>query len=397
VRAEAPAEARARWIVLAAAPLHAALAIGTDLSPDEAYYLCAAREEGFLPPIVDHPPLLPWLLRLVDQLEFLPLELRVRLVPIACSLVLGLLCVELARQRGGGRAGCAFAAWVGSFAILPTTAGFVATPDGPALIAIAAGLFWAAQSEEAGSLKQALGMGSLLALGALAKVIVIPAAVLLAALAGRRPARDRAALLAPMLLVAPLLLPSLVFQLNHAFLEPRRAWSLVGAALALGEAAFVQVLLWSPGVVVWGACAARRLPLPDQGMIASISALIALSALVRATPPEANWWAPSAVVLLAGAAVTAERRSSRARAAVIATVLLPTLIASIHSLRPFLPLPPHADPTARLHGWSEGRAPLDAAGVGPYGPAAERCVYRDDCTEIRLYFDEMTRSTSRRF
>jgi hypothetical protein len=369
-----------------------ALAVGTDLSPDEAYYLCAARAGGFLPPISDHPPLLPWLLRVVDRLEVLPVELRVRLVPVACSLVLGLLCVELARQRGGGRVAGAFAAWVGSFAILPTTAGFVATPDGPALIAVAAGLLWAAQREGAGSLKHAAWTGSLLALGALAKVIVIPAAVLVATLARGRPMRERAALLAPMVLVAPLLLPSLVFQLNHAFLEPRRSWSPAGAALALGEAVFVQVLLWSPGVVVWGARAARRLPRADQGMLASISALIALSALARATPPEANWWAPAAIVLLAGAAVTAEHHSPRARAAVLVTVLLPTLIASIHSLRPFLPLPPHADPTARLHGWSEGRAPLDAAGVGPYGPAAERCVYLDDCTEILFYFERMQKT-----
>ncbi len=55
------------------------------------------------------------------------------------------------------------------------------------------------------------------------------------------------------------------------------------------------------------------------------------------------------------------------------------------------PAPParDTDPTARLHGWSHGREPFEAAGVGPYGPAAERCVYLQDCNEIRSYFNEM--------
>jgi hypothetical protein len=121
---------RARLIVAAAAPLHVALALRTDLSPDEAYYLCAARAGGALPPLVDHPPLLPWILRITDRITLIPLELRVRVVPIVCALALGLLCVELARRRGGGSEGRSFAAWIAGWAILPTTAGFIATPRG---------------------------------------------------------------------------------------------------------------------------------------------------------------------------------------------------------------------------------------------------------------------------
>ena len=33
-------------VVLAAALVHLVLALATDLSPDEAYYLCAARRPG---------------------------------------------------------------------------------------------------------------------------------------------------------------------------------------------------------------------------------------------------------------------------------------------------------------------------------------------------------------
>ncbi|MEO7327999.1 MAG: hypothetical protein ABI193_05440, partial [Minicystis sp.] len=56
---------------------------------------------------------------------------------------------------------------------------------------------------------------------------------------------------------------------------------------------------------------------------------------------------------------------------------------------PFLPLAERADPTARLHGWSHGPEPRTAPGIGPYGPAAERCVYQKDCDEIVSYFKQM--------
>jgi hypothetical protein len=73
----------------------------------------------------------------------------------------------------------------------------------------------------------------------------------------------------------------------------------------------------------------------------------------------------------------------------LASVLVPTAIAAAHTAWPFLPLPEQADPTARLHGWSHGHEPTQAAGVGPYGPAAERCVYHRECREILSYFDRM--------
>src|SRR5262245_37697482 len=55
------------------------------LSPDEAYYLCAARR-GW--PIVDHPPLLGWLLAAFDRMG--PVELRVRLVAILLQAITAL-------------------------------------------------------------------------------------------------------------------------------------------------------------------------------------------------------------------------------------------------------------------------------------------------------------------
>lgn len=414
---------RGRLLVAAAVPLHVLLAVATDLSPDEAYYLCAAREGGALPPIVDHPPLVPWLLRLTDGLSALPLELRVRLGPIALSLALGLLCVELARRRGADRAGCALAGWIGGWALLPTTAGFVATPDAPVMVALASALLWAGdrgaspapgqpgqpgfpgqpglpgQPRRAAAprdLAVAVGLGLLLLAGSLAKVVVIPLAALIVMWARWPSLPLRIAALAPTAVAAPLFLPSLRFQLSHAFLEGR-PWSAADALRALAEAVLVQAVLWSPWVLARGLRVARRLPPADRAVLISMSLLVSISALVRATPPEANWWAPGALVAVLGAACSTARLSPRARAGLLATVLVPTAIAAAHTLRPFLPLAPEADPTARLHGWSEGREPVNAAGVGPYGPAAERCVYRGDCDEIIIYFNEMRVNASSLF
>jgi hypothetical protein len=378
---------RAAWAIVAGAvPLHLWLALGTDLSPDEAYYLCAARRGGGL---VDHPPLVVWLLRLSDRWASVPVELRVRVWPVVLAFATGLAIVELARRRGAGREGCLLAAWVGSWALLPTAGGFVCTPDGPLLCAFCAALLLAGSGRDGGPESppyppgRTAAAGLALCAGALAKVVALPLGVALAVAArGRRRGRVAMALLP--FVALPLLLPSLRFQLRHAYAPVAGAWSPGTALGALLAAASAQALLWSPFVLVRGL---RRLAQPERTIVVAMTALVVVSALVRAVPPEPNWWAPAALALVvAGAAHTGAAGSPRARAAVLASVLLPTLIASAHTLRPFLPLPPDKDPTARLHGWSSASPPADAPGVGPYGPAAERCVYSGSCDEIERYF-----------
>ena len=391
---------RAAYAILAAAlPVHIALALGTDLSPDEAYYLAAARTPGALPPLVDHPPLLPWLLRLSDLLGTLgaPIELRVRLWPIIFSTATSAACVELARRRGADAEGCILAALVSSFALLPMTGGFVATPDGPALLAVTLALLALGRALTLGG--AALAAAALL-LGALAKVVVLPIALLLATYAttveapsARRPSLEhlaaRALLALAPLLALPLLLPSLRFQLHHAFRQGAPlGWSVLGAIGALLGAVTAQALLWSPLVLGRGFRTLGRLPRAERAVALGLTTLVLLSALARAVPPEPNWWAPAALVLLV-AASSAGSSTSRARSATVLSVLLPTAIAVAHTLVPFLPLTPAADPTARLHGWSRGEAPIGAAGIGPYGVAAERCVYHGDCSKIESYFQQM--------
>jgi 4-amino-4-deoxy-L-arabinose transferase-like glycosyltransferase len=380
----------AALLVAAALPFHLALALGTDLSPDEAYYLCAARRSGAVPDLVDHPPLLPWLLRLGDHLGG-SIELRVRLWAILFSAATGLAVVALARRFGARREGALVAAWVGSWALLPTAGGFVTTPDGAALFAVALALL--AIGRPRGALLAAVA----LFVGALAKVVVLPIALVLALVElrsvgpSRRAAIGRAAaLLAGPALALPLLGPSLRFQLHHAFAQTATSgWS---PSLALGAviaAVTAQALLWSPPVLWIGG---RALPLVPQGprsVAFCLSALVLVSALVRGVPPEPNWWAPAALILVAAAAVGADALTPRARRALVLAVVLPTLVAAVHTVRPFLPLAEGLDPTARLHGWSRGVEPLKAPGLGIYGPAAERCVYKNDCKEIDSYFNDL--------
>jgi hypothetical protein len=373
---------RTAWaIVLGAAPVHLALALSTDLSPDEAYYLCAARRAGGYIP--DHPPLLPWMLRLSDGLTSLPVELRVRLWPIALSLATAVALVELARRRGAGREGCLLAAWAGAWALLPMAGGFVATPDGPVLLAIAVGLLLVGDRPGVGSL---LGAGAALAVGALAKVVALPVAVALAA--GTTGWRRKVALLAPFLLVLPWLLPSLRFQLHHAFgAQAPAGWTVAGALGAVLAAGTAQAALWSPWFFLRGMKGLGQMPAGDRLVAFGLTGLVLASALLRAVPPEPNWWAPAAMVVVAAAARSAGELSARGRLAVVATLVIPTLIAAAHTAHPFLPIGAERDPTARMHGWRNPTTePISAPGVGPYGPAAERCVYRNECDEIDNYF-----------
>ncbi len=245
-----------------------------------------------------------------------------------------------------------------------------------------------ARSRRIHAARTALAALSLLA-GALAKVVALPVAALLAASSRRASLATRLTLAGVPLLALPPLLPSLRFQLDHAYGARAPTWSIAAALGALVAALSAQALLWSPLVLWRGLGGLRTAPPPHRWLVVGLSAMVVASALVRAIPPEPNWWAPAALVVLVACAAASPEPSLRARRILVATVLLPTAVAAAHTAHPFLPLPERADPTARLHGWSHGREPLESAGVGPYGPAAERCVYRSDCVEMVSYFNDM--------
>lgn len=377
-------------LALSAVPLHFLLALGTDLSPDEAYYLCAARL-GPGTVLVDHPPIVRWMLQLSDGLRGLPVELRVRIWAIVCAFASTVITAALAMRYGEAERLASRGVWaavVAAWALLPTAGGFITTPDGPLLLAIGAALLVDAGGR---SPSRAVAVGALLFVGMLAKVVALPVGIALGwgVLRDSRTARDRLFALAPVLgpvAALPWAWASFRFQMNHAYgAAGIRPFEALGALVAAVSA---QLVLW-PAVVVWDGAKAvfrggSRLPAAHRALVVGLTMLIGASAILRGIPPEPNWWAPAAVVVVAmgaGAATSLARRR-----AILVLALAPTLVASLHTFRPVLPLRPEADPTARLHGWRDGRGPAGAAGVGPYGPAAERCIYQNDCAEIQLYF-----------
>jgi hypothetical protein len=369
-------------------PIRVLLAVRTELTPDEAYYWASGRFGR----IADHPPLLPWIIGLCDRLQAIPLELRVRLPAIVGSAALALGMAVLTRETDPRcSAAPTIAALLATWLPLPMAGGFLATPDALAMPAMVAALAWGGLANP--SPQRTAGTAILVALGGLAKVVVLPVAVLTAAIAAVSPGQTtrgklRATVwLFPSLLTIPWLLPSVRFQLRHVFVPG--PWSPSAALGAVAAFAVSALLLWSPPLVVSGARALGDLPPVYRAVCVSLSGLVLVSAVVRAVPPEPNWWAPAAATILVAAAGTLARSSARFRFWAMTAAIAPTIAAIAHVLHPWLPLPQRLDPAARLHGWASADPPLDAPGLGPYAAAAEHCAYQDRCNEIVLIINNL--------
>jgi hypothetical protein len=387
-------------VVLGAVPVHLWAASSTDLSPDEAYYLASAR----FGPIPDHPPLVRWMLAALDRMSWPGLELRIRLPAIALSalvaLWIALLVHDLERQstpshHGNPRAAL-LAAVLATWLPIPMAGGFVTTPDTPALIAVLAALDWAAK--KAPSPRRSAITACLVAVGALSKVVVIPIAIVAAALAptkthSRRLA-ERALWLLPLTVVSPLLVSSLRFQIGHAF-GIGAAWSARSVLVAAAATLVGSFLLWCPPVVVAGLGRIGRLPAVYPASFALVTVLLAGSTLLRAIPPEPNWWAPAAIPVIVAGSVALGGARVWYRRGCVALAVVPTIVALTHAIRPWLGIPISIDPTARLHGWRAGAPPLEAPGLGEYAAPAERCVYQSECRDIRRYIESLHMNISR--
>lgn len=364
-------------LVAASVPARLVLSLTTDLSPDEAYYLSAARGGLTIP---DHPPLLLWMLAASDRLAHaLPVELRVRIWPLTLATMTSIVLVDVAR-RGSASAGVQrWAAALSCWLPMPFAGGFLATPDAPAVLAIS--LLLRTETEASRPLT-ALAAGLASFLGTLSKLIVAPTAIAVALFSVHR-IPLAAAICAGLLAAAPLATSSLRFQLAHAFLPA--SWGLSAAVLALLVAVLAQVALWPPVAL---ALLKSRFHLGSRAFYAVLfvsAAAFAASALARAVPPEPNWFAPGCIVLLLHAARVLPNTTVWTKRTSIALGPALTLVAATHVAFPWLPLPTAQDPSARLHGWSTHRPKPAAPGVGPYGIAAERCIYQHSCEEINEY------------
>jgi hypothetical protein len=363
-------------IVGLAAALRVALACATELTPDEAYYLSAAR---LALPVPDHPPLAIWLPALGDLLPAaLPLELRVRASTLLLGTATSLLLLRCARLRGGEPNVQRWCAALTSLTVMPLAGGFLAVPDAPAMTAFAALLALEVEPREGARFDAVAALAALA--GTFAKVQTLPIACVVA-LTSRRRLSYRLAVALGAACALPWAVTSLRFQTHHAFAPG--AWTPAGAAASLLAAFGAQLALWTPGAVVAGMRPAVLRAGLHRGLVVCFVALVALSAVAAARPPEPNWFAPAAVVVVLAAATSLPNARRLARWSTLALGPALALLLASHALRPWLPIPRRLDPAARLHGWRSPAPPADAPGVGEYGPAAETCVYASDCSEIR--------------
>lgn len=349
------------------------------LSPDEAYYLCAARS-GW--PIVDHPPLLGALLTLTDRLP-LPLETRVRVVAVvlqtATALLIGLLAAE-GSEGAGDEAGedrarrFTFAVFLSTWGLMPWVAGLITTPDAPLLAATAGALLFARRRARVGLL-----LCVALAVSAKATGLLVAGALAL-----DLRARDRvgaAVALLGGLLVAPLAWPSLVAQVGHALGRGGLVSApFIGRPAALGALLGGVLLLFGPAAC-WLAYRGRdRLgSLPGATpLVVGLSAATVASALVSGRAPEPNWIAPAFVPLFAIAVPRA--------GALLALHVAPAVVGIVAWLTfgSALPLSAARDPLARLP--LRGHQPADSLALPPYARPAWACLYEEDCRRIRVIF-----------
>jgi hypothetical protein len=248
------------------------------------------------------------------------------------------------------------------------------TPDTPLLLAVV--VLLVIQEGPRASWWKAPAIALACAIGLSAKVTMLVPAIVLFWVTLPRPHRAAAAIGA--LAALPLAWPSLLFQVHHAFLDQDMA---VGRVGAVGAAIGAQLALWGPAVLWLGAREAWRHAL-DRWVLLVMVALVLMSAVLRAVPPEPNWFATGAILCVAGAAQHLPRATRWIQTLAVLLGPVPAVVFASHVMFPWLPIPAQSDPSARLHGWRDGNGLAEAPGVGRYGPAAEACVYQGDCNEL---------------
>ncbi len=377
-----PRDRLAVAVALAALPVRVTLALTAALSPDEAYYAGAARL-GI--PIPDHPPAVVLAARCAWAMpDALPLELRMRAAPLVLGTIVSLLLVEISRRNHGSPAAQRWTAILGSWLLLPLAGGFLATPD--VMVFLATLVLIDQESKTRAGAAGEVAVFAATFLGMLTKVIMAPVA-LAVALTSRRSLLHRLLPIAAILASLPWTSESLGFQLRHAFTASPVAP--VGPIPALAAAIGAQVLLWTPTVPFLAAKGLRSLPLPCAAASGTLLALFLLSAVVRGTPPEPNWIAPAFAPLLPAVAAALAASSRAVRVTTLATGPVVALLAASHGVHPWLPIPTHLDPSARLR----RPVPSSAPGTGAYAAPALRCITTGDCEQLRVYIQSFRRDT----
>ncbi len=322
------------------------------LSPDEAYYLCAARR-GW--PIVDHPPLLGWLLVLTDRAG--SVELRVRLVAIVLQLVTALGIGVLSGEA------FAWGVFLATFGLMSWVSGLIATPDAPLLAACV----WLLVGR-----RSPLALFLCAGLAVLAKVSGL---FFVLAVATTLRGRALVAALAGAAVVMPWVHRSLVAQLAHAAGRGALVSApVVGRPLAVLALLGSTLALYGPALVYLAARGRRRLDAAGVRVVLTFGGLCLLSALLSGRAPEPNWIAPAFLPLLvvaANEAASMPRRPFFVEWLHVAPGVLG--VALWISSSPLLARVPRAD---RSH----------ARDLPAYAHPAWDCVYDRRCEQIDAIF-----------
>ena len=337
----------ALWLLLMSAAVRLALALGTDITYDEAYYWTWSRAPGL--GYFDHPPMVAWLIGL----------LGVRGTALACgavtvALVQGLATDVTGRADAGWRAA---ALW----SVLPASvlSGVFATPDAP-LMVFWVGALWALQR------RRWTLAGALCGLAALSKytgaLLLAPAAIAWFQARGR-PRAFLSGAAAAAAAFAPALVwnaahgwASFRFQLDHGLMGPPEAaggsaggrlLEFAGGQLAMGGLMLPLGLLW----------AARERAAPLWLRSAFLAPVTIFAAASLFAPSQPNW---ALAAYVAPCAWLAAGRGGPVRVAAAAGGVV-CLAGMLHLTYPVLQLPRDAS-LERTHGWSELKA-LGGEGV----------------------------------
>ena len=388
------------WAVIGASVVaHLCIAPLRRLTFDEAYYACSAHL-GIPWPIPQHPPLLGVLLRVSTHWTSLPIELRVRLVPIALSALTSLGVARLAaliapshlRERSF-LAGAVLASW----ALMPFAGGVQATPDAPLLASLVWLLCVATAFVQRRLTHQvavpAIALLSACALGSKMSALPCLAAIALA-LFLRRARSGAAAVVLGAAAALPYGIKSLLGQGAHAL--GRGPWvttSHVGVGGSLAIVSVAVFVVFGPAALVIGARSREALgKIPGgAGSAALITMALVVSALSSGRPPEVHWFAPASLPLYAAAAPAFADMASRVHARVIASHVLPTLAglvvwcvpnAAVDRGSDFFVTAPHVATSPVDADLEWATAATRVRTVPRYGMSSWRCLYTQRCDDL---------------